>query len=382
MKKSVFCGMLCFIICVLLLQPVGAESFSYRIYRENDWIFFEHRRPFLNENGRTMVPLCYAHELFQGGFSWKIERDRVIFHQKGWEYENTVTIQIGSPILNRNGEIVTMDSVPVIQNNEIYFPLRAVAEALNHEIICHNDSKQIYLYHYSAFLFLWNENEDSSPEGMRYAIFQDMPENNQNEIMSEGLTNFDRLYELLALVPGKVQAHLYYPLEGHKLSQEIWNQITEKAPVTEKEISLEDHPMTNNLGQKSLEQYGTHCYRVTIVHPYRIPSFFRMEIQSDGTGMLYRDIHNRRISPFGGDAVESKQTELSKEQVNEFLDKLEEMNFWELEETIDRTGYDGYEVYFEGLFQGAYHTIYRWCPEENDSISLLIQHLRELLNKN
>lgn len=85
--------------------------------------------PYINENGRTMLPLralANALGVTDSNIVWNdAEHSVVIF--KG---DATLKVVIGQMFFNKNGVLVPMDTQAVIMNSRTFLPLRAMGEAL------------------------------------------------------------------------------------------------------------------------------------------------------------------------------------------------------------------------------------------------------------
>lgn len=389
MKRKKGCFILIMLLVVLLTQPVGAEYFPFRINRRHNNVKFGTYQPYFDENGRTMVPLCHSHEILQGNMTWSIKGDNITFYQPGWEYSNTVTIQIGSNILIKNGELIEMDTVPVIRNNEIYFPLRAVAEALDHYVDYYEELREIEVIYESAQIYLWNEYEDSSLEGMRYYICQNPKEDKKYEELKEnGSSDFDALYKLLASFTDPINMIQFYQIKGHKISKEIDSKIDALSPykswsdilVTPLEPIIQEFGEFTNewyskqimaLGGKDLKQYEGECYRFTCIPPFWEPVMLTVKVNSDGSGTLHFSMCNNPINVFEGDLLKEEKKELTKKQVDDFLETLKQTDFWNLPKEDDFMVMDGTQLVIEGVKNGQYHILDRCIQQENSVIQAI-----------
>lgn len=57
-----------------------------------------------------------------------------------------IKLKIGSRILNKDGQITTMDVVPFLKNNRTFVPLRFIAEAFGKMVEWNNDTKEVTVY--------------------------------------------------------------------------------------------------------------------------------------------------------------------------------------------------------------------------------------------
>lgn len=85
--------------------------------------------PYVDENWRTMAPVRVLSETFGGTVTYK---DNVITIVDG---DKTVVMTIGEETYTLNDEEKTMDTAPVIRDNDrAYVPVRFMAEALGYEV--------------------------------------------------------------------------------------------------------------------------------------------------------------------------------------------------------------------------------------------------------
>lgn len=80
--------------------------------------------------GRTLVPLRLIFSAMGAQVDWDAET-RTIHSVLG---DKTVTMQVDNPVMERNGEKVTLDVPPVIKNGRTLVPVRAVAEAFGADV--------------------------------------------------------------------------------------------------------------------------------------------------------------------------------------------------------------------------------------------------------
>lgn len=86
--------------------------------------------PFVDENGRTLVPLRVVMEEYGCEVLWDQENNSAII-SKG---KTDVIVPIGKPYIIVDGKNVAMDTSAVIVENRTYLPIRAVLEAFGAEV--------------------------------------------------------------------------------------------------------------------------------------------------------------------------------------------------------------------------------------------------------
>lgn len=98
--------------------------------------------PYINDDGRTMVPLrylAYALGVPESGVRWDERTQTVTIAADGRELK----FIIGSPEYTVNGAKKRMDTVPVIVGGRTMLPARFVAEALGYGVIWNEDEQAV-----------------------------------------------------------------------------------------------------------------------------------------------------------------------------------------------------------------------------------------------
>lgn len=121
-------------------------------------------------------------------------------------------------------------------------------------------------------------------------------------------------------------------------------------------------------------------YRFTWLRTFHHPISIRLEIQKDGTGLLFVKMTSGAGGYDPGEIKKSFKKNIEKEGVNKFLDLLNKEGFWELQVTSNVIGLDGAQWIIEALSEGRYHLVDRWTPEEGSvrEIGLYFLKLGEL----
>lgn len=107
---------------------------------ENRTILLE-EVPFVNESGRTMVPVRAISESFGAGVSWDGEKQEV----KIVNGDKTILLYIDSNKALLNGEEIILDSAPVIKGGRTFVPLRFIGESFGYNINYVATTKQIII---------------------------------------------------------------------------------------------------------------------------------------------------------------------------------------------------------------------------------------------
>jgi hypothetical protein len=111
-------------------QPVTEQisSQDIKVTVNGNTIAFD--QPPIIENGRTLVPLRAIFEALGAEVSWE-QSTQTVTAVRG---DITVTLQIGSNILNKNGEQFTLDVPAKIVGGRTLVPARAVAESFGAKV--------------------------------------------------------------------------------------------------------------------------------------------------------------------------------------------------------------------------------------------------------
>ena len=96
----------------------------------------------LIESGRTMLPLRLVGEACGADVNWN-EQQQTATIKLG---KRTAVVQPGSSIMQLNGQPQVLDTPPLLQQNTIYLPLRAVGEALGKKVDYQNKLGQCFVY--------------------------------------------------------------------------------------------------------------------------------------------------------------------------------------------------------------------------------------------
>ncbi len=86
--------------------------------------------PFIS-NGRTVVPIRIIAEAFGAKIDWDGATQTITITLN----DNLISMQIGNPKATVNGEMVVLDTAPVINNGRTFVPLRFIAEAFGAKLI-------------------------------------------------------------------------------------------------------------------------------------------------------------------------------------------------------------------------------------------------------
>lgn len=136
-------------LCALTSLPVSAANIEFTIgssnfLTENDADISEavlEAAPFINESGRTMVPVRAVSTAFDADVLWD-DASRTVTVKKN---DKEIILTIDSPEAYINGSATALDSAPVIISGRTFVPLRFIGEALSCNVNYAAATKQIIL---------------------------------------------------------------------------------------------------------------------------------------------------------------------------------------------------------------------------------------------
>lgn len=389
--KRLMCAFICIIVLLTsFVCPAYATDFPLSIFNNPGSypIDFGDAKPLVNGAGRTLIPASSIDNVFQGGISYVIEDDTITITQNGFEYITIVKITVGSNILYKNDTEIEIDTTPSYINDQIYIPLRAVGEVLEHFVYWNERLNEIDVTYDSVEIYMWNENQDSSDSGLRYAMFQgSLKQKEISEIQERAVSDFGEIEGLFDRVPkGKIHLCVLYKINGNKVSyekeesteREIIDRFGYACGVSERLID-EVPPIVQGtgdysdkwyseqlmaLGESSLRDNTNQTYRFTCIRSFHAPFTIKIDVLADGTGTLSFAMCEQPIGSSGGEITKTAKKELSKEQIDTLLQSIDKKDFWNLPTSIDNLGLDGSEWIVEGVNIGRYHIVERWSPDE------------------
>lgn len=107
---------------------------------------FPDGQPFVDENGRTMIPVRFVTEELGADVTWDGNTRTVQISKNGVKVEITIGISDLKVIRNGRSEQVTMDTAAVLKDGRTYVPIRYVAEALGAYVDYSSTYKVVGIY--------------------------------------------------------------------------------------------------------------------------------------------------------------------------------------------------------------------------------------------
>ncbi len=123
-------------------EPMGEGSISFTI--DGKTISFSEAQgiPYINEGGRTMMPLRACLNAIGCQVNWKQESQTVTLNKGDVQVE----IPVGRMEIYKNGTPVPLDAAAIIKNGRTYLPLRSVLEAYGYAVDWDNKTKTVMAF--------------------------------------------------------------------------------------------------------------------------------------------------------------------------------------------------------------------------------------------
>lgn len=115
------------------------------------------------------------------------------------------------------------------------------------------------------------------------------------------------------------------------------------------------------LGEKPLwppSAENDNTFRFTYLAAFTGPRDVTLTVLPDGSGRVKMAIVREQPEQGKGDQLST----VPEVRVSDFLKHLERAHFWEMPTESQNRGFDGAEWILEGVHDGKYHIVVRWCP--------------------
>lgn len=111
-----------------------------------------------------------------------------------------------------------------------------------------------------------------------------------------------------------------------------------------------------------------HAYRFLWKRTFHNPIAIRLDVQEDESGILTIKVMSGAGGYDWGHLKMNESINVTKAQVNEFLKRIQDCKFWDLPTSEERRGgrKDGATWIIEGIKNGKYHIVKRWCPKDSE----------------
>ncbi len=115
---------------------IAQEDYSYNCY-------FADQRPIILE-GRTMIPVRGLLENLGYDINWDDATKTVII--KSYMNDDELRVTVGSNVIYKNGEAITIDVPATIMNGRTMIPVRAIVEAFGYKIEWNESERTVTVY--------------------------------------------------------------------------------------------------------------------------------------------------------------------------------------------------------------------------------------------
>jgi hypothetical protein len=147
MKKGRIKTILQVLILILILLSLGitvlGEELANKeipvVYMDDEEVNFPDQKPFIDNNGRTLVPLRFISEKMGAEVKWVADENKIIIKRTIKE----IILAINSRQVIVDGEVKGIDTVPIIVNSRTMVPLRFISEVLGCNITWDPEKKRI-----------------------------------------------------------------------------------------------------------------------------------------------------------------------------------------------------------------------------------------------
>ncbi len=125
MRKYFISLMLTSVVALNTTTMIFAETKDINITIDNEVVEFTDAKPYVDSNGRTMVPVSKIGELLGVKVGWNGDTQTVTLK----DGDNTVSLKINDDNITINGATTKMDTKAVIKNGRTYVPVSAIDKA-------------------------------------------------------------------------------------------------------------------------------------------------------------------------------------------------------------------------------------------------------------
>lgn len=160
------------LIFILLFASLAfAQTYGVTVYVDGRKIHFPDQQPFIDGNGRTLVPIRFIAEEIGATVEWKADSRMVIIEYDKGQVEKSaidkikdffslqnlmkqaqylvnrtlIGLQLGENKALVNGEWKTFDTRPVVVNSRTMVPLRFISETLGAGVEWDNKTRTVYI---------------------------------------------------------------------------------------------------------------------------------------------------------------------------------------------------------------------------------------------
>ena len=141
MKKLTLVLVLMMVITTILSTTAFSFEIPIRVVVNGQKINFPDANPFIDENGRTQVPVRFVGEALGADVGWD-GNTRTVTVEQG---RNKISLVVGKSEYTINSRTVKMDTTVVIVDDRTFVPVRFVSEALGADVDWDAEIKTVYI---------------------------------------------------------------------------------------------------------------------------------------------------------------------------------------------------------------------------------------------
>lgn len=130
-----------FFITTILTTTFCMAEIPLRVVVNGDKVSFPDAQPFIDENGRTQVPVRFVSEALGAKVDWDGNAKKVTVALNS----RTVVLTIGKRGYEINSQSYQMDTVALLQESRTFVPIRFVSEALGASVVWDQAAKSVYI---------------------------------------------------------------------------------------------------------------------------------------------------------------------------------------------------------------------------------------------
>jgi len=128
-------------IITILTSTVGLAEIPLRVVVNGEKVNFPDAQPFIDENGRTQVPVRFVSEALGANVDWNGDTKKVTVTLNS----RKVVLTIGLKTYEINNQTYQMDTVALLKESRTFVPIRFVSEALGATVTWDQNARSVYI---------------------------------------------------------------------------------------------------------------------------------------------------------------------------------------------------------------------------------------------
>ena len=141
MKKRFMILVMVFVMAAAFMPKSFAIDLPLRVVVNGEKVIFPDTQPYIDSQGRTMVPSRFVGEELGAEVSWDGTKNEASFEMGG----DVLTLRVGSEEYTINGVAKQMDTVAVNTDGRVIVPVRYVAEAFGAVVKWNDVIRTVYI---------------------------------------------------------------------------------------------------------------------------------------------------------------------------------------------------------------------------------------------